>query len=255
MSFIICTVAICPMRKEPAHRSEQVSQLLFGDVAQVIETTGDFVFVKHTFDDYNGWCQQNQLTPYNYNAKGQGTEIFTGAFLNAITINDNQMMLPFGCNVRPFLNTKATIPPYTITYANSLFERPEQETFGEMLYRVSLTYINTAYLWGGRSVFGIDCSGFTQAVYRFGGIRLLRDAHEQATQGQAVGFLEEVQCGDLAFFDNAEGKITHVGLLLDKQTIIHASGRVRIDAIDHYGIVNADNGTRTHQLRLIKRLL
>jgi cell wall-associated NlpC family hydrolase len=114
-------------------------------------------------------------------------------------------------------------------------------------------FLNTPYLWGGRSVFGVDCSGFTQMVFRFFNIPLLRDAYLQASQGEVIGFLQEARCGDLAFFDNAEGRITHVGILLNAHEIIHSSGQVRIDKIDNAGIVNTDSGARTHQLRIIKR--
>ena len=113
--------------------------------------------------------------------------------------------------------------------------------------------LHTAYVWGGRSAFGIDCSGFTQLVFKSFGIVLFRDAYQQATQGEVVGFLQEAKTGDLAFFDNAEGRITHVGMLINEHEIIHASGKVRIDRIDSQGIVNVDTNERTHQLRIIKR--
>ena len=104
-------------------------------------------------------------------------------------------------------------------------------------------------------MFGADCSGFTQTIFKLLDVPLLRDAYQQATQGEAVGFLEEVKTGDLAFFDNEEGKITHVGILLNSHEIIHASVKVRIDKIDNMGIVRSDNFQRTHHLRIIKRLL
>ena len=116
-------------------------------------------------------------------------------------------------------------------------------------------YLNTPYLWGGKSTLGIDCSGFTQQVYKLLGIKLMRDASEQAEQGVIIDFLQEVKSGDLAFFDNEDGRITHVGILLDSETIIHASGRVRIDKIDTAGIMSSDTGDRTHHLRIIKRLI
>ena len=119
----------------------------------------------------------------------------------------------------------------------------------------AMMYINAPYLWGGRSPFGIDCSGFTQLVYKIAGKKLPRDAYQQAEIGQTLSFVEEAQSGDLAFFDNEEGSIVHVGILLQDNEIIHASGKVRIDKIDHQGIFNVDTKRYSHKLRLIKKIL
>lgn len=118
---------------------------------------------------------------------------------------------------------------------------------------VAKGYLDVPYLWGGKSKCGIDCSGFSQQVFKEFGIQLPRDSHQQAELGEVVGFLLEAQTGDLAFFDNEEGRITHVGIMLSHDEIIHASGKVRIDKIDHQGIINAETGLRTHKLRIIKR--
>jgi cell wall-associated NlpC family hydrolase len=120
--------------------------------------------------------------------------------------------------------------------------------------QIALQYINTAYLWGGRSPWGIDCSGFTQTVYNQIGIHLKRDAYQQAEQGEPLAFLSQAQMGDLAFFDNDEGKITHVGILLSNQKIIHASGKVKIEDIDNHGIINNETKKYSHKLRFIKRI-
>ena len=125
----------------------------------------------------------------------------------------------------------------------------------EHLIETALLYLNTPYLWGGKSPFGIDCSGFTQMVYKLNGYKLLRDASQQATQGEALSFIEESEPGDLAFFDNDEGKITHVGIIMKDNYIIHAHGKVRIDRLDHSGIFNYDVRNHTHKLRVIKRIV
>ena len=116
-------------------------------------------------------------------------------------------------------------------------------------------YLNAPYLWGGKSPFGIDCSGFTQMVYKLCGYKLLRDAYQQSNQGDALSFIEESEPGDLAFFDNEEGKIIHVGIIMENNYIIHASGKVRIDRLDHLGIYNAEQNKHTHRLRVIKKIV
>ena len=124
----------------------------------------------------------------------------------------------------------------------------------EKLVENALMYLNAPYLWGGRSPLGIDCSGFTQIVYRLQGVDLPRDAYQQADVGTTLSFVEESEAGDLAFFDNNEERITHVGIILENNHIIHASGKVRIDRIDQQGIFNKELGTHTHKLRLIKSI-
>ena len=120
------------------------------------------------------------------------------------------------------------------------------------LIDTAFLYLNTPYLWGGRTPFGIDCSGFTQMVYKLNGFKLERDASQQALQGEPLSFIEESEAGDLAFFDNDEGVITHVGIIMEDNYIIHSSGKVRIDRVDHLGIFNPDTQRHTHKLRVIK---
>jgi hypothetical protein len=130
---------------------------------------------------------------------------------------------------------------------------PNINEFRSSVADAAMFFMNAPYLWGGRSIFGIDCSGFTQMVFRQFGIRIKRDAWQQAEQGELVGFIQEARVGDLAFFDNEEGRITHVGIMLDNNRIIHASGKVRIDAIDPQGIFNKELNKYTHKLRIVKR--
>ena len=119
----------------------------------------------------------------------------------------------------------------------------------------ALTFLNSPYLWGGKTPFGIDCSGFTQMVYKINGYKLSRDAKDQANQGETLSFIEESEAGDLAFFNNDQGDIIHVGIILQNNHIIHASGKVRIDRIDHSGIYNNDLNKHTHSLRYIKKII
>jgi cell wall-associated NlpC family hydrolase len=118
----------------------------------------------------------------------------------------------------------------------------------------ALEFLNVPYLWGGKSVFGIDCSGFVQLVFRLYDLNLPRDAYQQAEIGELIDSKEARQ-GDLAYFTNEKGKIIHVGIVLDNETIIHASGRVRIDQLTKSGIYNSDYCKETHKLHFIKRVL
>jgi cell wall-associated NlpC family hydrolase len=142
-----------------------------------------------------------------------------------------------------------------VRYKGKIWDPGGAATDPKAILQLTFKFLNTPYLWGGRSVFGIDCSGFTQMIFKFLGVSLLRDAYLQAGQGEPVGFLEETRTGDLAFFDNEEGRITHVGILLNSHEIIHSSGKVRIDKIDNMGILQSETFQRTHHLRVIKRLL
>jgi hypothetical protein len=232
-----CVVPIAPLRAAASHKSEMVSQLVFGEPCRIIEEDRDgWQRVTCDYDGYEGWCQKGQLST----AVNLREELY---YLNnwsaSIDFNGSLMQIPLG-SYCDSANPDAWDPS----------KHPANEA--EML-AIAFKFLNTPYLWGGKSVFGVDCSGFVQTVFRFFDIRLLRDASLQATQGEVVGFIQEARCGDLAFFDNAEGKITHVGLLLNEREILHSSVRVRVDDLDNYGIVNRDTGERTHKLRLIKR--
>ncbi|MBK7084827.1 MAG: C40 family peptidase [Flavobacteriales bacterium] len=115
-------------------------------------------------------------------------------------------------------------------------------------------FLGAPYLWGGRTPTGVDCSGLTQMLFMLMGIYLPRDAYQQAEEGDPVELVDLAEPGDLAFFDNAEGRITHVGIVLPERRILHASGRVRIDALDQEGIFDAEQGKYSHKLRLVKRV-
>lgn len=241
-----------PLRAEPSHKSEMISQAIFGECVETETVNADgWVKVRLQYDGYEGWVTQSHLETITldlYNAPY--THIAT-QWAARLSLNGQPVYIPYGSLLKlggsQWGNVKVTaesgIEPFAPAKSPHLAWRP-----------IAHTFLNTAYLWGGKTVFGVDCSGFTQTVYKILGIPLLRDAYQQATEGETVSLIQEAKPGDLAFFDNEAGKITHVGLLLSDQEIIHSSGKVRIDPIDHQGIVNADTGMRTHKLRLIKRM-
>lgn len=249
--FALCSVAVCPLRSDPSHRGEMVSQLLFGEAAEVLDITKDFTKIRCLYDDYIGWAQTSQIARVDRTVALRKPSAYTFRRNSTVMINGTEMYVPVGTPVFEEANFGNLSIQYT-SEENLLFE-PSFYT-EEVVTMAALLYENVPYLWGGKSSFGIDCSGFVQQVAKLFGKPLLRDAHQQATAGEVVHFLQEAQCGDLAFFDNEEGRIVHVGILFSSSEIIHASGKVRVDDIDSFGIVNRDTGQRTHKLRVIKRV-
>jgi len=254
MSYAVCCVPVAPVRIEPDHRSEMTSQLLFGECCIITVTEKDgWIKIVNQADAYTGWCRQShfqEIDDTQYYA--EGTKL-TADWVNEIDFNGHMMQVPFGSSLKGMKNGHASWRKNTIHYSGNVWDPVEAKHDAKTIRQLAYKFLNTSYLWGGRSVFGTDCSGFTQSVYAALHIALLRDARQQAEQGELVGFLQQAHCGDLAFFDDDAGDIIHVGILLNAGEIIHASGKVRIDKIDNQGIIDSDTHQRTQKLRIIKR--
>lgn len=252
MPFAITIVPIMPLRAEPSHRSEMVSQALFGECVETEPLINEgWIKVRMQYDGYEGWVTAAHLETITLEEFNAPFTHIANQWAARLFVNDQPMYIPYGCMLKldnPVWGNVKVVPESGI----EIYKQPRSPKTA--WNTIAHSFLNTGYLWGGKSVFGIDCSGFTQSVYKILGIPLLRDAYQQATQGELVALIQEAKGGDLAFFDNEAGKITHVGIMLNDQQIIHSSGKVRIDPIDHQGIVNADTGLRTHNLRLIRRL-
>ena len=237
----LTSVAVAPLRKEPTDRSEMVSQALYGEELEVLEQNEKWALVRLSRDGYEGWMDRKQMEPF---IVPSAQRLLKGILTSCQLADSTTIWLPAGALVSQDVIVSDTL---------SDFNGSEED-----IARCARLFLNAPYLWGGRTIMGIDCSGFTQLVMALNGIQLPRDAYQQAELGETVSFLEETQTGDLAFFDNAEGRIIHVGLILHDASqqglVIHASGKVRIDIIDHQGIYNRESGQYTHQLRIVKRL-
>lgn len=248
MEKLICITAICPLRKSPFYESEIVSQLLFGETAVLLEVFHNFFKVKCEFDNYEGWCMANQvnfLSTENTVLKGFVTNHSYWALLN-----EHKIYLPLGCPVIEDIKSKN----YSLSFPQQNYLAVADCNAGpEETIHYSNLFKNAPYLWGGRSSYGIDCSGFAQQVFKLMGINLPRDAWQQAKEGEMVEGIEKSKTGDLAFFKDGENKIIHVGILLNASSIIHAAGYVHIDSIDQDGIIHYASKTRTHHLNSIKR--
>jgi len=251
----ICTLSVIPMRKEPSDRSEMVNQVLFGETMEILDSNEKWYMVKLNHDNYEGWVDKKQIELID-SIPPAAPIVNTAPLFVVRNQNDGFAFLPSGACINKVNETTIRAGKHTFsTSAQELINTvvPTDIALGAMIF------LDTPYLWGGRTLMGIDCSGFTQLVYRISGKSLPRDAWQQAQIGTDVTFLEEANTGDLAFFDNSDGKITHVGIVIAQKdsaikTIIHASGKVRLDKLDHQGIFNLETGQYSHNLRMIKRI-
>ncbi|HMO31935.1 MAG TPA: C40 family peptidase [Lacibacter sp.] len=249
----LCIVPVCPIRQDARHEQELTSQLLFGEAVEIVSAAGEWVEVRCLYDGYTGWCMANQLERVPKALAVQAPQQLVSDWVEEVEVNGEPMHIPYGSVLRGLEQGRAAWGSICIGYTGTALTAAPLAFTPENIRSVSAVYRNSPYLWGGRSVFGVDCSGFVQTVFRFFGKWLPRDASLQAGCGSDAGFLEEARCGDLAFFDNEEGRIVHVGLLLGDGDILHAAGKVRLDRLDHAGILHSTSGQRTHRLRMIRR--
>ena len=257
MKFGFCGLAVVPVRREPSDRAEMSTQLLFGDLIAVTGHSGSWLRANIFFDGYEGWVDAKQVLEISEDEyqRLSSLPLFVNRQLYAakVIVDGQNIKLPAGCSFYDLHGEIMNVGGYEIVLEGSAW--PFAFAGVTELLNTASGYLSCPYLWGGKTYMGLDCSGFTQVVYKQHGIRLLRDAAQQATQGEMINLLSDGMPGDLAFFDNQEGRIVHVGILLDKQQIIHCSGKVRIDQVDHQGIFNRELNKYTHSLRLIRRVV
>ncbi|MAW21522.1 MAG: hydrolase Nlp/P60 [Flavobacteriales bacterium] len=253
MKYGISNLSIIPMRHEASDQSEMVNQILFGEHFKILESRKKWSKIRLAHDSYEGWICNKQwieIEEDNYKKLDQEVSTITTDILDIIS-KDLHQPIVIGSILPSFKSGHAI-------FNTEMYQFDGLTTPGftqkDKLIENALIYLNAPYLWGGRSPLGIDCSGLTQMVYRLQGVDLPRDAYQQAEIGTTLSFVEESEPGDLAFFDNNEGKVIHVGIIMENNYIIHASGKVRIDRIDQQGIFNKDLGKHTHKLRLIKSI-
>ena len=254
----VCRLSVVPIRKEPRESAEQVTQLLFGEHYEILDTSenGEWYRVRLVWDDYAGWLNKSQH------------HVIAQEYFEQIDAADYKICLDVTASIlfRKRL-TPIVMGSVLPLSPNELFQMEEALAFNgdskslsqrrdaEFVAQMATRYLGSPYQWGGKSPFGIDCSGLTQMVLKLAGYALKRDAYQQATQGKAVASLAEAQPGDLAFFAKDPLKISHVGIILEGNEIIHASGHVRKDKLTEEGIEHADSGQITHRLHCIRRIL
>ena len=237
------------MRSDNFHESELVSQLLYGDCFKILSSKNEWLQIKTLNDSYVGWInnkQINEISKINAEKITFDDKIFSTRLIDYIETDENKLSsIVLGSNIG------------ACKYLGHKYDGPKTKKTKTKpnLTKVASMYLNSPYLWGGKTPFGIDCSGLTQMIYRINGYKIPRDASQQSELGETLSFIEESEPGDLAFFDNKEGKIIHVGMLLENNYILHAHGNVRIDRIDQTGIFNQEKQKHSHKLRIIKKII
>lgn len=234
----ICKLSVVPMRKDASHTSELVSELLFNDIYEVIEENHEWVKVRCQYDLYEGWVRKLQHHEIDNNEFNEYIKK-EKYIINSPIAYYNNKVLSFGSKI--FEKRENAIP------LNKKFN-------SKIMVESAIKLLDTPYRWGGKSVMGIDCSAFVQLCAKVSGFKLPRDASQQVEHGETIEFLSDAKAGDIAFFENEDRRVTHVGILLSNDKIIHASGKVRIDTLDQTGIFNKDTNRHTHVLSVIKRL-
>lgn len=258
MVFGICPLSVVPVRNSASHKSELLTQLLFGELFEVLEKKGrQWLKVRCQADNCVGWIAADQakaLTPSEFE-RYQQHFAYSLELVQAVMCDDYFLPVTLGARLPDFDGLRFQLGEARFTFSGQAVF-PEHLTPGaDFVLKVARRYLRAPFLWGGRSPYGIDSSGLAQVVYQMAGIALPREPQQQVQMGTTVDFVEQSQPGDLAFFENRAGRIAHVGIILPEGRLIHAAGQVRIDRVDHYGIYDVDRACYTHRLRLVRRVL
>jgi len=257
MSYGICALSVIPIRYSASDTSEMVSQLLFGEAYEVVSVKSKWLKIRCSHDKYEGWISKNQHTEAPEKVKDEALSATNHSLEVVHQAIADKYFIPIllGSAIPEYDGINFKLNGNKYTFNGQVINLEDTPKSAELLIKIARKYLNAPYLWGGRSPFGIDCSGFVQVVFKIMGFKFDRDASQQVHHGEVVNLPIESKPGDLAFFENKKGDIIHVGIILENQEIIHASGKVRIDKFDHQGIFNQDLGKYTHKLRIIKRVI
>ena len=253
--------SVVPVRTEAREGAEQSTQMLFGELCTILEQIPRWNRIKTLSDGQEGWVDAKMISPMNaeeeqsYRAALKDTAIVAMPMTYAVSENNGQTIpLTAGTRLTNYKDGRFEVLGVGFRIDPSMVLTAPLEMNQDNLLQAVRFFLNIPYLWGGKNAMGMDCSGFTQVVMSLFGKSILRNAGEQVTQGQEVANLGDVQAGDLVFFDHEDGKISHVGIAIDTERVIHCSGRVKVEKLDETGIFSAEQGAYTHHLAAIRRI-
>jgi gamma-D-glutamyl-L-lysine dipeptidyl-peptidase len=254
--FII-KISLAAVRSQPNHRSEMVGQMLFGELGEILKKQDNWLNIRQLWDDSMGWIdvrQTENITPseVDFFEKNNAHSL---SLTEPVLADDHFVPILIGSSLPAFDGIRFKIGERAFTFSGQTIFNHSIEPTGEFLARIAKKYLFAPHLSGGRSPFGMDVAFFAQLIYKMVGIKIAATTDEQVKQGRVVHFMEETQAGDLAFFDDARGRIDHVGLIISDTHLLHVDGFVRADRVDHFGIFNENLGKYTHQMRVVKRFL
>jgi len=258
LNYAIANVSVAPVRVRAAHTSEQITQLLFGETVEILHTQGKkWIKIKCSWDNCVGWVSTNQVLRINASDYESFNEQFAYNLdlLHPLMSKDQFIPISIGSRLPLFDGIRFKMLEESFDFSGQAVQHSDLSPNLDLLFKIARKYLHAPYQWGGRSILGIDASGLAQMVYMYMGVSLRRTAEAQVHQGENIDFVLQCQAGDLAFFENKKGNISHVGIVMPEGQIIHCDGRVRMDRIDHFGIYNEAQKKYTHKLRVVRRLV
>jgi gamma-D-glutamyl-L-lysine dipeptidyl-peptidase len=256
-TYGICPLSTISIYSKPNKRSEVVSQLLFGETFELIDEEENWVKISCVWDSFEGWIDDKQFDEIEEKVvrKMRLDPAYSLEVSQPIVGKQHYLPILMGSTLPLYDGINLRLGEERFTFSGQTIQPTHIPLSKDLAIKIARKYLYSPFVWGGRSPFGIDSSGLTQMVYKVMGISLPRLAREQVLKGELVDFISEAEIGDLAFFENLRGHIVHAGIIMPEGEVIHASGKVRIDKLDHFGIYNMETRRYTHKLRLVKRLL
>jgi hypothetical protein len=256
--FAVCPLSAIAVRNHPTQKSEMLTQILFGELVEIMEERGKaWCLIRCLWDDAVGWVASNQIVALNLaelplfqKEEGLSLELF-----QPITASDHFLPVPMGARFPGFDGIRFRFFQKDYNFTGQVIFPTKSIANRPLLVKIARRYLHAPFMWGGRSPLGIDAPGLVQMAFKLSGIRLPRTADQQVLQGQQIDFAEQASPGDVAFFENNTGRIVHTGIVLADNQILHAFGKVRVDVMDHFGIFDKDKKKYTHRLRVVKSFL